>query len=482
MLRWHSHTRDYQTCFGARVQAAPFYTHSENSSQLGKYFLFQNKKELRINKDSTIGDVHPYNFNLDTNYDSKISLHPKQETYGVQLDYFQHLSNLFKGLYWSASSSIVHVENDPGLRETVTTGGSSALYPSTATEAFRGHLNSSDWSDQWRYGKIDGRQEQTGLADIDVKLGYTIFDSKKIKLAANIAGIIPTGNRATGVYVFEPFVGNGHFWALGAGIDATAQLYHWNKHRYLHASLAADYRYLFENDQVRTLELKNKNWGRYIRMRQQNPSDSTKVLQNSFPGINIMTRKVNVTPGSQLDAMLSLCFKYNRNWHFNLGYNLWCREQEKVSLKNSWENPGTYGLIASTTYNSNTGFIPSGYLHTGAILYTQATDGTAQTTLTGPAYVSQFLPATTSASAVSSQTTINSYATGTAIDGKFIQASDLDMCGHPFALSHKIFGGVDYTFKTDYRIVTGLWGSYEFASSNTALDQWSLWLKVGTQF
>ena len=300
------------------------------------------------------------------------------------------------------------------------------------------------------------KKSKTGLADIDAKLGYKVFDKNKFKFSANLALTIPTGNKAEAVYFFEPIVGNNRHWAFGAGLDSIFKIWENNDgKKNFSLVVCADYRYLFENKQVRTLELKNKKWARYIRMRQQDPNAVANVLGNSVPGINVMTRGVKVEPGSQLDLLASLQFKC-KDWHFELGYNLWAKESEDLSLNSPWTEPGVFGLISSNAAYEplvNVQGVHPGALQFPELIYPE--------------------PAATG---ISSATTINAFAAG---DGIFIQENDVDLSGHPSALSHKIFGNValDFTFKKQPMFV-GLGASYEFADDNTELEQWALWLKV----
>ncbi len=451
MLRWHSHTDDEKMTFGARVQASPFYSHSENGSDLGKYFMFGGKNTLKVHATAADADVHPFNFNLRSAYNGSISFNPKQEAYGVHLDYFQHI-HWIHGLYWSASMPVVHISHDPGLRETIAANGAAHYGPMSVKEALAGHMLTSDWSEPFKYGKIAGKQEKTGIADIDVKLGYTLLNNPGSKIALTIGATLPTSNKPEAFYAFEPLLGNGKHWALGAGLDSTFKLWKSDtkRDRYLYVIVSGDYRYLFENTQMRTLELKGKSWGRYIRMRQENPLTPGILLLNSVPGVNALTRSVKVTPGSQLDAEVALCFSVNRHWHVGLGYNLWARGEEEVKLRNTWDSAGKFGLISN-----NGPFV-----------------GAAAPV---PAYIETGAPNP----GISSNTTIKATAAG---NGTFIQASDIDTAPHSFALTHKIFANADYTFDGPSRAVVGLWGSYEFASENTALEQWALGLRVGTSF
>jgi hypothetical protein len=265
---------------------------------------------------------------------------------------------------------------------------------------------------------------------------------------------------------------------------------------------------MFDNNQMRTLELKGKNWGRFIRMRQADPRDTTgdRLLANSLPGINALTRNCKVTPGSQVDGLVSLCYKHSKNVHFALGYNIWARESEKVSLKDSWTAPGQFGLISAN----------DAYKEEGTVTKVTGSDGSAEVT-PYPALISQdkFPPASgastnpwtitrvnapssgiaasmlpkvvlpeSKATGISSTTTIDKYSAGDGATGTYIQASDVDTAAHASVMTHKFFAGLDFTGDPEksYPWVLGVWGSYEFAQTNTGLDEWQIWAKIGMAF
>ena len=481
MSNWHSFIyRSQEQYFGSNFQMSLYYQHSNNGKDLSKYFMFGGKNSLNVGT-AAGKDVNPYNFNLRSTYVGSFSFKPEQQVWGSRFDFYQDLYKILKGLYISFAAPVVNVENDPGLRENITTEGDAHFGPNTITQAFAGHKLTSDWSERWQYGKIDGKKTECGLADIDVKLGYKIWDKKVFKLSANLGLTVPTGNKAEGVYFFEPIVGNGKHWALGGGLDTTIRL--WKNEeatKKLLFYLAADYRYLFSNNQVRTLELKNNPWGRYIRMRQQDPGDATMVLANSVPGINVMTRNVKVTPGSQLDALASLNLKC-KHWNFELGYNLWVRDSENVKLKEAWNTPGTFGLIADTTaYQAES--IAGAATRLSWTDNTPAVVGNAiSTTVVQGQVLPQLIRGQLATTGVSPDTTIAANAnTNVNNRSRFIEESDVDMCGNPTAVSHKIFGGLSYGFEfKDQPMFVNLGGSYEFAQNNAVLEQWAVWFKLG---
>ncbi len=56
-----------------------------------------------------------------------------------------------------------------------------------------------------------------GVSDIQIALGWDFFLSEYGFAGLNIRCAAPAGNRSKSIFLFEPIVGNGHHWELGAG-------------------------------------------------------------------------------------------------------------------------------------------------------------------------------------------------------------------------------------------------------------------------
>ena len=76
------------------------------------------------------------------------------------------------------------------------------------TEAFAQSSKGIPNSKIWQYGMIDGSRSITRLADIEAKLGFQLINEENYNTSSYLGLIIPTGNKVTAKYVFEPIVGN----------------------------------------------------------------------------------------------------------------------------------------------------------------------------------------------------------------------------------------------------------------------------------
>ena len=111
----------------------------------------------------------------------------------------------------------------------------------------------------------------------------------------------------------------------------------------------AEYQYLFESSNLRTFDLTNNgDFSRYL-----------SVTTNGGLGFcrlaNITTLGVNITPRSSLNLFADFVYTY-KNVNFMIGYNFWWRDNEKLKLKDSFDES-----YAISGLNTNIGFEPENY-------------------------------------------------------------------------------------------------------------------------
>ncbi len=448
--------------FGANFEVTGFWQESTDGKEQGKYFLADSKSTIDVGRSAAAAAVP--NYRAGTSVDASLLVHnrgaagvadaanavtlsldPRQEVYGVRLDYHQDLHKLVKGLYLSANLPVVNVSNDPRLKiassGTAGVGGTAAVETRLASYFAGGSAAAAtpvpaDAQVALTKGKIAKRSE-SGVADIDVVLGYKFLNKAKYHAGLGVALTIPTGNTATGEYMMEPMVGNGKHWGLGFDFCGGARLWE-NEESSIKLNLALKYRYLFENDERRTLgltgatQVPNANLSQYQLL---GLNGATAAL---VPAANVTNQAVNVTPGSQFDGDLSLSY-HRGGFSVDLGYNLYAREGEDVKLKGAGIT-NQYYAIASRLFDATGPF-----------------DATAQ------ANVETYVNGNTNR-----LTNANLNLAGAATGSQFTNA---------------IFGGAGYVFKNwDCPLMLGVGGKYEFANNNNALEQWGLWLKAGVGF
>lgn len=503
MAGWHSHKHEDDKC-GTAIAATGFFQQSTNAKQLANYFsstgltspYIGTVKDF-IGADNVSGsDKQFYTQNIFhtagvTNeqlaartMNSKLTLRPEHVAAGLRFDLNQRLDKLVEGLHLRVALPIVNVQTKMGMRVTGTetaqtlaqgigtantnaalllmttspASGLSALASKTFSQYMNGEVsntNTTNYQAALASGKVNSAsRNKTAVADIDVMLGYDVYNKDDNRVGVNLGLTIPTANKTTGEFLFEPVAGSGH-WALGAGADAEVKL--WtskdNEDRSLVFVGALDYRYLFQGTEVRmasftfrgtdvTNELPQYMLGGKV----QSANTSGNAL---FPMANVLTRDHNVTPGS----MVNMIANFGLNWDaftFDLGYNLYFRDAEKVSVR-AWDE-ATYGVI------------------------------TAAFPTTLAVTVKDFIGGIGMANTYAAVTGTASVDSGSSYDGS-IRKQDLKMPATPAQLTHKVFGQIGYTFKEcQYPVLLSFGAHYEAASDNSAVENWGINGKVGVSF
>lgn len=451
--------------FGANFQVVPFYMESNDSVGLGKYFGIKDKNliSLKSNGNGDFNNLYMIHDQADAAADHQLGVgsvkyEPKLEAYGARIDYFQDLEKVLDGLYLKVALPIVHVENDMHIKTAVTHDGTAEYFTADNLAAyFKGNYEKAagDVNAQAKLNraKINGSQSETSVADIDVILGYKIFDKDKYNVSLNLGLTIPVGNDSDGVWAFEPIVGNGNHWALGGGLDACVSLWE-DGDQNIKLTTAANYRYLFESTEKRTLGLINEagnkvDWGQYYLVGLIDQVRGTQQL-TPFANDGIGTVNMNIEPGSQLDAIAYLTYN-NGGWNIDLGYNFFWKEKEDANLKTAWTD-GKYGIaIVGQTMAQNDGN-PNFEYTNGNAVGDNAVGGALA-----------LVNATYSAA---------DHAYG--IDTSAAETPSID--------THKVFGNVGYIFNDwEYPVMLGFGGAYEFADQK-GLENWQVFGKVGIKF
>lgn len=418
-------------------QLTGFFSESEKGKDLGRYFGIGNGSNSFTVGDAGAGaeieaDFLMHNSAGDPNASGTITLSPRQEVWGARLDFFQDINFNFAKLFIAATLPVVSVQQNMRIhttdgQPTRAIGGTEFTLEDFFSGEFANSTEVENLQESLTHAKIVGSHSKTGVADIELELGWKALERKKYHLFVNLGLTIPTSNKAHGRFLFEPIYGNGGHFALGAGIDAGMTLWCKDKNK-VRLLVAGDYRFLFKNTQQRTLGLLIA--GEPSALAHYAPGFVLDQAAGTplFPLANVLTRDVRVEPGSQIEALAALSFNFCR-LTFDAGYNLYWRERESVKVR-SWED----GVI---------------YL-----------------------------------AALGRETTTDAYdaASIAARGDDLINRENLNVAAAatPSLLSHKIFGGLAYSgkIKDHYPCSFGIGGSYEFADSNADLENWSIWLKA----
>jgi hypothetical protein len=481
--------------YGATLQLVPFFQQSNDHDDTAEYFLFKHKRKVTLRTEdlkanpnySTVDSdlditylLHDFDHFADVagdaprhyQYNVDVSLNPEQTVYGARMDYYQNLGVILKNLYLKVDTSIVHVENDPELVvDNPSLGADNERYVSAVQLAEytrrylqgdfeegdrvpkpneardRGAPETENFQTKLTHAKIV-KHSVAGVADVDVALGYKFINTQKYLLGLAFGVTAPAGNKANGEYMFEPIAGNGGHWGIGGDLYGSIRAWGKIKHN-LKFFLRMKYRYLFENDENRTLGIKDtrglRAWGQYHLLGKADAiAGVPKTVQYRplIPAANVTTLRVDVAPGSQFDGILGMTYN-NGGFSFDLGYNLYYREAEKVKLDQH--------LPAATYFVTARDF--------------DVVDVDARS-----------VPDTSATLIDGAPVTANVWY----IDDAHL---DLHTAETPSQFTNSIYGGLGYQFrKWEVPMMMGIGGKYEFASENSALEQWSIWGKMGVTF
>ncbi|MGE0207013.1 MAG: hypothetical protein AB7R69_04145 [Candidatus Babeliales bacterium] len=440
--------------FNGTMQVVPFGGISTKGKDLGFFFSPLPVTPLIVSSETTNIAGLPQNFNRDINpvhfnihyvisdiqfgtFNSLLSFNPQQKAAGFGFTYnqFLHPRDACEKHWWfEISCPFLWIKNNMRLEENrvLTTGTPLEGTKVNMVDAFKGGTEQTDI----KAGKIDGAKNHAGVADVELKIGYKILNTKNKQFDVYTGGIMPTGNKPRGEFMFEPVVGNNKHWGimLGGMID----LEFWsNANSSLSFRTHPHGRYLFNNTQTRLIDLKNRPWSRYMLM-YANQEAASQGISAVINGTQILLQRLKVHPGFAFT--LNNMLRYDHcDLQIEVGYNFYARQAEKLQLKDPWqEGPAVADLRNVFVANVINRLSNIGNNNAGA----------------GTPYSNE----------------------------SRIREEDLGLfsAAHPCAISHTIFGACGYQWPDlCIPVFASVGGSYEFSALNTVLNRWLVWGKVG---
>ncbi len=416
----------------------PFYTQSNNSQTLARYFLPQHACCLDIQENGS-GNVGSLWLELIAApgllYSSTLAIAPVRKAAGSYFYARFEMSRwrpdahwLLKNMWFQLSFAAMQVKHCLNMCEMLTGEKVYGTLPgiTTGEQAFN--------NPAWTAGRLSTVPlKQVGIDDVQLKWGDNwFFCDEQSHIGLYLVGSIPTGNRPTACYIFEPLVGTKHG-AFGAGLNGDINLYE-RDHARCNFMIDLKYRYLFSGRERRSFDLCG-DWSRYLLVVNES---ATSV---SLPAINDATLCVDVTPRSQIELWCAV--HYERcQWNFEAGYNLWWRDSDKICGNNQLPpNTGIYDIAGAVIGNPISA--SNANISQAAIPPNQAPS-----------------------------------------DAVFTPSTSLNVASgaQPRAYVNGIYGALSYNDNAvRCPFLLGIGGGYEFANCNT-LAQWSLWGKVGFSY
>lgn len=347
-----------------QLQTTVFGGASVDSDNLAEYFLFNNKQVLNVvesvgNDVSSRQEIIGFNFNIFTqgeNYASRIALNPRQTYWGIGVS---GRWGFHERLWATFQIPFISVTNDLGLEEqelVAPAGGISSSLAFDGKFSTVGSMIEAFRQSDMLYGKIDGPRTKRGIGDIELTLGYDFEDRFDRYFAPYVGVTLPTSNKPTAEYVWEPVTGNNQHWGVFAGACGHSQIFE-KQNGILWFTWSFKNQYLFSNIQKRSFDLYRGPWTRYLAMYKNNLDRISSVLSFGYTGIktfgiNLMTQDAYVEPGFSNTSTMSLSYTRN-NFQATFGTSSFIRESEDVQLVQHWKqgpSVASFGADASTSY------------------------------------------------------------------------------------------------------------------------------------
>lgn len=348
---------------------------------------------------------------------------PFRQEYGAHVAWTQCLGKLVQGLSLKVDLPILHVQTRMGATYSAT-NIKTYFEGGQAANANMGLLTNQ------KHSSTDN--SETGIANIGAAVAYKLASDADYCVRGKVTVDIPTGNKPAGVWAFEPLYGSKHF-ALGAGLDAMFNLWRADDGKSsLDFNACVGYKYGFKAKEVRTLGIYGHTASAdvdqaHYRIVVIDGTDTARAFAN------VGTKEVDVTPQSSINGLAGFSY-HNGQFSVDAMYNLSWNQEEKVELLDNWSaTDATYGIVEADDTDGD------GSIH-------------------------------------GDHSAIAKVATATA-DGLSVTPAKT-----PSKVTHKVAGGVGYSFNTKTPIRVGLGAEGEFNSNNNSANYWGIWAKFGVCF
>lgn len=496
-------------------------------------------------------------FYLPTDFQSNVSFKPVIDNVTFDLNYYLGLDEWTEGLYIALYAPLVHTRWNLNLCETIDAKGTNSHDPGyfTPDTMQRNELlnNFSEYANGTAIGPLNQtvagteftslfqslqkaqmsakRHNRTRFADLRIAIGYNMVREERYQVAFQAVASAPLGNKPQGVYLFEPIIGNGNHWELGAGFTGSITLWQsYNEDMQLIFFGDATITHLFKGLQRRTLDLKNKPFSRYMLAEQMGTpiednlkgngtAPTAQFLHAVAPIANLTNVRVDSSIAVQGEFTACLTFVCDHiSW--DLGYNFWGHSCEKVQLNdlNPFANNTQWALKGDAhVYGYDrgaagagplAGAIPLSATQSNATIYSGknfiASNSIAQALLNPnidqPRNATGDATNATADNPLSAKPDTAALSINTSLHPVFLKTTDLEVCTHETtALSNTFFTHISYTWDEgdNWTPYCGIGGQVEFGHNgnctttttnncdtciSTALSQWALWCKGGITF
>ncbi len=482
------------------------------------------------------GDLLADYFGLPLDFQSTVYVKPKIQNFLVDFDYFVGLDHWLCGLWFRIHAPVVYAKWKLCMNEEIADAGTSAggSYPggyfapdivlntdlnTSFVSYLQGNvptLNGGVTFAPLKYGKLCGGTintdvaangccekscnngaHTTKLSDIRAALGWNFWQDEDYHIGVGLLVAAPTGNKVNDTYLFQPIVGNGHHWELGAKF--TSHYTFWRSCDYDKSwgiYVDADVTTLLKAKQFRVFDLCSAgDNSKYMLAESLTTSagnlfggDPAPVVASTYqfdgiftPVANIAAQNVKVSQDIQVDLTAMLNYTHC-GFAWDLGYNFWMTSCERITPCGNnvplFRGNHTYALKGDAAVYGFDGGTPITLVALGA------TESMA-TICSGTNYpVGTFTPFPTANANIDNAqlafstflsllyneapATAGSLQTSTSIQSVFLANENIDYAGaRAQGQSNKIFTHISYTWEDGecYVPYLGIGGKAEFVSN-----------------
>jgi hypothetical protein len=562
---WQQHTYKYDVKhWHGSFFLAPSYTQSTNGDSIASILFGPDLQHPQNCCDEFIkvsGSQVPMRkkhdwladyFGLPTDFQSSIEISPQIRNFILDMDLFLAFNWKCHNIFVQIHAPYVYSKWKLNFDETVINEGSNdytALYMtpasvsrsnllSSASAFFAGNvpdLGQSVIFDPLCCSKISNdcaQHHASDIADLQINIGTFPLTDEEYHVGVALRAVIPTGTEINSEYIFEPIVGNGHHWELGAYGNIYVLL--WQNEaetRKLTGHALAYLTYMFKTSQIRCFDLFDKPNSRYMLAQRlssyprEQPQLTEKCdppgteFQDEFaPVANITSAKVFAGSNFQADAVFVVTYTTG-NLSIDLGYDYWFRGCEQVRIKdrckpqeldgNSWALKGdayVFGFANDPYHGSNIVRLAAteqrATIRSGTNNYPNGVQGIPSFQNGG---VDNRIEAESSFDDDSPTmvTAINGNDMFTSQKPLFLSIDSIDLTGTQ-GYSDKLFAHVSYTwqYNNTYSFFLGFGGEYEIGKCTSisedhkdcftscliddclesSLSQFGVWIKGGFSF
>lgn len=469
-------------------------------------------------------------FGLSPEFEGSLNLSPHIENIIFDNQFFFNFSDYIYGLYLRFNFPIVNTRWKLNPKEEIKNLGSNfprcymANTITLAANSFQEALTNN-----FNFGKFYwGTKDITRLADIDIILGYNLYETLFYHLGLYIQFVAPTGNKPDPTFIFSPIAGNSKHFEFGAGVSAHRTLWDFGD-SFINIYLEGNLTHLFNSRQLRSFDLLNNGpLSRYLPLREFE-ADGTTPTGKVIPAINLTTLPINTKFSMKGDFTLKLEYIDCCGLDIDLGYNVYGRSPESIAKDNSFDNCASkftgknkYGIkgTSGTCYLAYTtvGTFPNSTF--GTLVATPAlnsTESNSTITKAGPidSPINPVLPVGANIGVTWDSAQTGSIESADVILAKqsampkTINLNSIDYNSGLSAgsLTHTLFTYIGYNYPTYYPNLDayfGIGGKIEFNGKITSdrvviencatfeprliykflssLNQWGIWLKAGISY